>query len=720
MKRRAFIFTLDGVLSIILAVIIITSIVTIETQSQTVYSTYAMSADKYLAEDTLALLKTTPLNELVPPQVISNWISEGVLNTTFVSPRMSPLMIVATYWSLEAKYPQLHLRNKAGEILGFILNTTLKNYNYELIITSNSTQTYNFENPYIIKKGSDYNLAKNVVPATLVISGYRYNQTPRGYMARAYLSKLKAKETTYTYMGDYIATMNDGTGPVKITYIIPTSQFPVDAKITGVEWFLEPAYVDSYYRIAINGKDVTCVRGSTTGWFLVENNKKITDTSGNNPDVCNLVEETQSSVDKDEDALFTAWVDNSQQSGEDGAQHIIINYTTSQASTFTYPHKFYLADVYANDSIYIEKYVFAPGNISDIRIHLEGSNIAKVMAQFRIFNKLSNVIKLSNIGNGVFVADNATIAEAIKSTGYNYKDISGTFFTIMFDVIRESRYNPLHLDGFNSYVYVDYTPFVYSSLYSIDISNVITDYSPQTDGFSRDITWKWNIPEEAKPVYVKFQFPWLYYTGQTCEQKVEILNDDEKTWTTLYYAPDYNNFIYAFARWGYTVDTRDYKGDPVKNALHPGLNEFHLEFGNCYSVQPSNTLSEVLYLLDAYAPYGNIKPKLMQGYPKIKAYNLTYKYKIGNEIHESSIVIGESSAVTAGEYKNITAGQLDPSQYAVDDAILRLFEKLGGDGWNRPILVALSGTKIDFASLRGVPSSISPIMITLRIWGENG
>ncbi|ASJ08420.1 hypothetical protein A3L11_03900 [Thermococcus siculi] len=721
MKRRAFIFTLDAILSVFLALIIITSIIGIEAQSRDVYSTYMRSSDKYLAEDTLTMLKTVPLSDIVPQEKISEWISSGVLNTTFVDPRMSPLEITATYWSLEAKYPGLKLREKAGEILEYILNTSLENYNYELIISTNeSGSLYNYEKPYIIKKGSNYNLTPDVMPATLILSGYEYNKTPRGYMARAYLTKLKAKETTYTYMGDYIATANYRTGPIRIRYIIPTSQFPSDAKITGVKWLLEGAWTHSDYSLRINGKYVTCGNWDNGRWNEVYLNEEIEDTSANDYNTCNLVEEVQNRTSQRTNTTFEVLVDHSRNSGEDGAQHVIITYRTSQASTFTYPHKFYFADVYANDSLDMEKYVFAPGNISEMRIHIEGENIESVTARFRIFNKLSDPITLSQSGN-IFTADNATIASAIQSTGYTYRDISGSFFTIIFDITRK-RGEELHVEGTKSYVYVDYTPFVYASLYSIDFRKTLNDYTASghfSGDFYHRVTWQWNLPTKGNPIYVKYQLPWLHTAGQICDQNVQILKKDETSWVTLYDAPDHNDFLNVFARWGYTVTTRDYQGNVVNDAIHPGLNKFKLTFGSCYGVDPSHALGEVLFLLDAYAPYKDIKPKLLQGYPEVKAYNLTYKYKVGTTVRMSSIIIGDKAAVSRGEYKNLTATELQPDDYAVDDAVLRLFHKLGGDGWDHPILVELSDARIDFASLGGIPSSITPIVITLRVWRES-
>ncbi|NJE49386.1 hypothetical protein [Thermococcus sp. 9N3] len=89
-------------------------------------------------------------------------------------------------------------------------------------------------------------------------------------------------------------------------------------------------------------------------------------------------------------------------------------------------------------------------------------------------------------------------------------------------------------------------------------------------------------------------------------------------------------------------------------------------------------------------------------------------------VEYGSIIVGDTKAIASGEYANITACQLDPDKYAVDDAVLRLFKNLGGDGCTKPVLVDLGDTMISYVSLPGVPRSISPITVTLRIWRVGG
>lgn len=60
-------------------------------------------------------------------------------------------------------------------------------------------------------------------------------------------------------------------------------------------------------------------------------------------------------------------------------------------------------------------------------------------------------------------------------------------------------------------------------------------------------------------------------------------------------------------------------------------------------------------------------------------------------------------------------------QYAVDDAIIRLFKNLGGYGTrDSPITVKLpENVNIEFASMGEIPGLFEPIQITLRVWRES-
>jgi len=147
-----------------------------------------------------------------------------------------------------------------------------------------------------------------------------------------------------------------------------------------------------------------------------------------------------------------------------------------------------------------------------------------------------------------------------------------------------------------------------------------------------------------------------------------------------------------------------------------------------YGFRYQESRAIINYFIEGYAGYGDIFPNLFQGYPIYQGYNLTYYYSDGNIISERTILIG------AQPYKDISIDELDPTRYAVDDAILRLFNNLNYfndvnpgewkespyDGsQTNPIDVDLpESVKIDFVSMGDIPGLFQPITITLRVWRE--
>ena len=111
--------------------------------------------------------------------------------------------------------------------------------------------------------------------------------------------------------------------------------------------------------------------------------------------------------------------------------------------------------------------------------------------------------------------------------------------------------------------------------------------------------------------------------------------------------------------------------------------------------------------------YGDVFPFLIRS--GCGGYNITY-YWIGD--------INNPHTVTAGDppYCDVTIENLTQGReiYAVDDAIIRLFNSFGGDGTQeKPILIELpSDVNIVFASMGNIPTLFEPITVTLRVWRE--
>jgi hypothetical protein len=648
------------------------------------------------------LLRTVPLDQLVPENVIEKWESDGTLDTSLVDPNMNPMDVVSTYWATAPIYPEKNLKHKAEVILGYILNQTLVGYNYEMLIN-------NYTSPYLRKVGSNYSKALEVSPATLVMSGYAYNQTPRGYMARAYLTKIGSKENTYIVRGGYVyASTPNSNYPVTVRYIVPADAIPTDANIENIDWFLEPAWVTSHYDVYLNGHHIW------SGW--VDNNLMVS----NQPGV--------------EDALKTYFVPGQRNvfevrvykggydGGEDGAQYIKIQYTTSVPSTLRFPRRFYFEDVSASYGITAWKYFFVPGDLHFLGIQVAAGNVSQddpISLGF-LFDSLIPVDPTYCTYNATTMIkvcywDNSTIASTLAAHGYNYQQISSRYTTVIATVGDTNEYySPeIHLIGDQSFVEAGYSVPIVLSQYTVDITEPIT---LPNQGFTRSFSVSFNIPPGVIPLWVTFQFPWLYYTGTNPYQRITIDNDVIPPTYIHDYESDGSGpspFIYALARIGYTKDTYDAQYQPLTDALAEGTNTLTVSLGNGYQLEPRNGNGELTYAIQAYAGYGKVFPKYIQ--EGCGGYNITYYWSGDSDPHY--ILAGSDP------YCNVTTDDLLQSRntYAVDDAIIRLFNNLGGNGTSTsPILIELPrNVNIDFTSMGNIPGLFQPIPITLRVWREN-
>ncbi len=712
MKRRGFIFTLDAILALLLVTMFVVSITQINPSTQ-VYSTYMRSQSKYLAEDSLTTMRTQPLWTFVSPEVIKNWTEDGTLNLTLVSPDMSPIDIVATYWATAPLFPRANLTHKAEVILGYILNSTLKDYNYELMIN-------NYTSPYLRKVGSNYSAAQDVTPATLILSGYAYNQTPRGYMARAFLNKLGSKENIYTIRGGYIyAETNSADDAVVIKYIVPADAIPKDAQIEEIKWFVEPAWVDSEYQLYINGQMVVPKNGGINSWQHVKYNYPFEDTdpSGGLEFIENF---HPGETNVFEVRVYKRWYDG----GEDGAQYISIKYRTSVPSTLKFPKKFYFEDVTANYPITNWKFLIIPGALKALNIQVAVGNISAtepVSLSFVFTNEvpISPTYCSYNATTQIKTCywSNSTIASTLGANGYNYTQISGKWTTVIVHAGGDWYHNPrIHLIGDESYIEADYTTGILLTAYTIDITEPIP--LPNTD-WTHNININFNVPEGVQPLWVKFQFPWLYSTGSTPSQRLQVNNPAiSPTYLYCHNGDGYSscnpsNPFTHFAQFGYASNSFDYKYDPLPHAISNGLNTVSISLGSGYQLQPKNGHGELTYVIQGFAGYGDVFPALLR--PGCSGYNITYYWIGDNSPHY----------VTAGDspYCDVTAQDLldGRDKYAVDDAIIRLFNNLGGDGTQAdPILVQLPPTvNIVFVSMGNIPGLFQPITITLRVWRES-
>ncbi|MDK2870191.1 MAG: hypothetical protein PWP39_1426, partial [Pyrococcus sp.] len=515
--KKGFIFTLDALLALLLTTVVIAGTFSLLKTEREVYSSYLLSQYQHTAENVLIVLRTAPLNQLVSSEIILNWSESGILDPELVSSDMSPLDIVATYWATAPIFPEKDLRHKAEIILGYILNQTLKGYNYELLIN-------NYTSPYLKRAGSNYSKALHVSEATLLMSGYAYNQTPRGYMARAYLTRATSvREDLFGFMrvlaGAWTTQGRRNTLNIKAKIYLPNDSEILEADGNFVRRSGED--MDVY----INGNRVT-----------------LTSTTPNAPDIKDYLIPGENLIE------FQFYDPSYTEMGIGSGTTIYVKYLSS-IPYLEDPGVMKIYDVtstYTGFIYLLENFV--PGEIESInmKFKVEGAQVVRlyyglgenlwlisekyinsaspVTVQFtddEIRNGLSQIgITYSNLSKMVFDFVLAIDAKYDNSTRrflyggsyyYNCPDCGGT---------RTRR-----LYGYpDSVIEIKYTPKVLRTPYSIPVS-IKVDYSDITySGYTgwacgvntyKSLSFKYSLPPYAEPWYADLWVGYCFASSTT-------------------------------------------------------------------------------------------------------------------------------------------------------------------------------------------------------------
>ncbi|NPA97820.1 MAG: TPM domain-containing protein [Crenarchaeota archaeon] len=706
MKRGGFIFTLDAVLALMLVVLFVSSIVAIQAQTVNVYTTYSRTQDKYTAESTLMLLRTTPLADLVPADVIATWTEKGILNTTLVSSSMSPLDIAATYWATGPIYNESKLRHDAEIILGYILNNTLKGYDYELLIN-------NYTSPYLRRVGANPEKAQDISPATLLLSGYAYNRTPRGYMARAYLTRVSyIRQNLFGWFrvlagsyGGYSKEVN--TLNITRTIVLPTDAVPLEA--------------DGKFVARHDDDDVT----------LYVNGNKIASRVGQiNINLENYIQGGMNTIS----LLYSAGEHS--EIGSASGTTLYVKYKSSSVSVED-PGLVRVYQVISQRTgfMYLLE-MFVPGNITDINMKFKVQGIHNVRLYYGFGGDLILLDIKHPDPDGVVEFTDADIKKAVNSILCNGADCYSKFkvnlskmvfdFVVGFDAYFGSdgkwRYegqdyniskdNLRILYGYpESYVRIGYKSKVLITQYSIPLSIYFPYGDPRVTYQGSGLQVRYSLPPKATPWYADW---WVGYTFW-----------DHSTYQNLY---ENGKRFYRGPLGRYAIRVAYTKMYPWM-MVNGSTNRFEIRMSDGDSVvRDGETRGILKYFINGSVGYGDIFPYLLQGYPVYKGYNLTYWYSLGGQPESATILVGDPP------YKSLNVTNLTPVKYAVDDAILRLFNVLNyrndanpgewkkapfdGSKQNPIDLQPTAGLRIETASMGNIPGLFSPIIITLRVWRE--
>lgn len=851
MKREGFVFTLDAILALLLVTMFVASIVQVSTNPK-VYSTYMRSQDQHVAEDTLIMLRTVPLKDIVPPEKLNEWINDGTINTTLVTPDMTPLDIVATYWATGPIYNESKWRHNAGVILGYLLNNTLKGYNYELLIN-------NYTSPYLRKVGSNYTKASDVSTATFMVSGYNYNQTPRGYVAKAYLTKLVTTQEKLIGIqrvlagGEYCSNpepldYDDYTLTVSSIYLeyqtvpgdkntVQSGSFRLSGTYSGGSvnvdedlnrWSVDSSLLSSYILLKNGVKTLKLylnnVLSPTTTTYRVRE-IVYTDSSGNQAVVYlnsgvyvevswswdwgwyisssrayTTVPNIVSAVyripvppyicwgysDNSLDVKFTIKLPENLTPLEGtlsvyarklGNTFDLIKFNNAEwhnrKGELTIPpdeikptnlvelkvSRYYDYDelglgsgswVYlkyrtstpkADDpglvrlytitsegtGVYYLNSLFVPGNVTGINIKLTFEGVHEVRIYYSNGTGLNLIYEKTGLSPGLMTLeiDNATLLGNL--TKYvTLSELSRRNFNlvIMLDAKYDSRYsrpvryagqdyhvewnNQRILHGYpDSYINITYIPKVTTTRFTIPIEET-HELSSDSD---TEMHFSYYLPDKAQPWYVDMWTGISYTPGSIDPSHDIILKEGPSQQEFLRFPLDMYLIRVAYTK------IADYI------MVNGSTNRFKIESEDFYyGFRADVSRAIVHYFLNGYAGYGKTFPYYAQD--NACGYNLTYWYDIGDGLKSGTILIG--NCPPGRSPKPLRADELKPGEYALDDAICRLFVQLGArdDGSipgteDNPIKVELKGLASKAIGIKNVPDAGGAITVTLRVWREN-
>jgi len=689
MKRRGFVFTLDALLSLVLVLIVVTSITVTEESAFQSYSYVMRLNNVYTAEDIITVLSQAPLNSLVNESVIANWTASGVLNESlYVSPSMPPLKIALTYWALSnvSPYNTLNLLDKARTILDYVITHNFPGYGFELSV--NST---------LIASRGNASLASDVTTASTVMSGFQRGKKPFGYVSRAYLTYAQHFYSQLIGIQRLVAGGPSNTIYVKVPVNLPPDAVNISAR-------------GAFYARIIPSNDIYLSVTNESGTYTYGNLGY-----GSKVDLSDYIGPGNNTLNFEITSGYASEV------GFGSGSVLLVSYTTNSTSVQS-PNKIDLYDVVSDNYGFVQFVTVVPtGNITNMSVYLQASGIDTVRLYYSNGTSICDTGLSKSFVSGIAYFSPSEIEQGLAQCGVTYSDLNKKAFTIIlaFDAEWSQRYSRFiyyygsqrHLYGFGkSFVEVAVKSKLQTIQYGIPLSIPLYPgeftYSQRTS-FSSSVykvmDVSYTLPSKAIPWYADY-WTAIEYTGTPSgtlsfsENNVPIITGP------------LNYYLYRF---GYAK----YNSSILVNGT---TNTFEAEStSNYYGFRENETWGNVYYFLQAYAPYGKSFKYLLQGYPDYNGYNLTYWAELYGS---SSAPVERHMLVGSAPYLNITINDLNPTDYAVDDAIIRLFSKLavsntGRPGtYDNPLSVLLpKSVRMDFSAMTA-PSLFVPVPIELKLW----
>ncbi len=510
------------------------------------------------------------------------------------------------------------------------------------------------DNLIFSKNTSSFETAENIEIDRQIISGIEKGKNTIGFVAKAWIKKISEKETSLFVKGDLMCggwrsySWGEYCATTATTAVYKVN-IPENAIIENAWWLTEGAWTPQFSKLYINENLV--FEGNINFYQIV--------------DITNYLNPGENTARLEGNI-----------GADDGASHIVVDYTTPDMETFEQQKIFYFNELETKSILHYEKALFIPTEISEINISLNASLDATL--SFRTGAQTFEIGKKDPVDNIVSFSNNE-IENSLSANGILYSDLNNEYFYFILDIGKDNPGQTTVLGG-DSYIYINSSE-IDIPYGSIDINGEIplNDFSNHVSyTFYRNLSWEFYLPTNAIPIMADWQFGW-FITSET-SQKV-IANS-----FVLYNSPP-DDFISIFARFGYT---------PAKlnGIFKEGVNNFSLEFGNGYSVSTEASYGYLSYFVKSYVNYGEPKEKGKGGTKIIEFEDGTTR----------QLIIGDPN-----DDWNATTD-------ALDDAIERLIQQLDTNG-NGKIDLILDEESFDVNTLdiSGVPYMWST-EIQVRKW----
>jgi hypothetical protein len=611
MKKRGIFFSVDALMALI---IIFLSILVI-------YPTINYVPEKsYLQEDILNVISSINVGEIEDP-----YIEQLILDGKIDNLNKSVLEQIGEFY-----------------ITNITLAKSFSEFIFENIDERENIGIWYGDDLIYSKNETSFETAKSITVERQIISGIEKGKNTTGFVAKAWLRKIDSKRNMLFVRGDLMCGgwRDYSWGPYcgllenTATYKVI---IPENATIENATWLVEGSWTPQYSTLVINGNQIFAgsisfyrIFDITSNLVAGENNVTITGNIG----------------------------------ADDGASHIVVDYSISDMNTFEHNKIFPFAELLSRNILHYEKSLFVPTEISEIDVYLNSTH--EVSLSFRK-GAQTFVIGQKNPTNNLVNFSDSEIKSVLNSNGVQYSDLSNEYFFFTLD-IGENHVGADAVLGENSYVYINSSE-IELPYGSIDINQEIpvVSYSDHvTHTFYRNLLWEFYLPVNAIPILADWQFGW-FLTSTTSQLATGNSN-------VVYNSPP-DDFISAFSRFGYT---------PTKaiGLFNEGKNNFSLNFGNGYSVSNEASYGYILYFIKNYVNYGDALEKAKGG-----TRNLVFE-----DNTTRNLFIGNPSDTW------------DPEIDAIDDAVERLLSQLDSNN-NSKIDLILDDESFDMDSLdiSGVP-----------------